>query len=248
MNNFDQSSTGVNLELSAFYDNDLSQILFNDNFKILQYSDIRQGSILVYTFENVIDVSYFSISDPSQYDLRSATKEEMIKHDSIHLEDLNDNAKHYFGKSYKRLNKDELLECILDYCLYDEDEQSQYLKDTFTAKYTTIASHGYCQGDYSTIYIPDEVIAEYPNCTKDTIGDYLQSHIDHLLWDAPIHARLTVDDEEYYIDEYLESMWDWDKDKVLESTGKIFDGLSKEKINLIYLFLQDNLPENLDYV
>lgn len=33
MNNYDQSSTGVNIELSICYDTDLARIYFNDYFK-----------------------------------------------------------------------------------------------------------------------------------------------------------------------------------------------------------------------
>lgn len=47
-NNFDTSSTGVNIECSVFYDLDRARMDFDENFKILQHSSYRTSSVLYY--------------------------------------------------------------------------------------------------------------------------------------------------------------------------------------------------------
>ena len=69
MNNFDQSSMGVNLELNIFYDNDLSRIYFEDNFKRDQYVNDYWHFIDHGNFEEI------DLLDLSNYDF---TKKDLI--------------------------------------------------------------------------------------------------------------------------------------------------------------------------
>ena len=48
MNNFDISSTGVNIEVHVTYSTDMQQIYFDDTFHVCQYSGPRSTAALIY--------------------------------------------------------------------------------------------------------------------------------------------------------------------------------------------------------
>ena len=52
-NNFDQSSSGVNLELSCFFDTDLAQMYFNDNFERIDRDTPKgfYGDVFFFSFD-----------------------------------------------------------------------------------------------------------------------------------------------------------------------------------------------------
>jgi len=244
-NNFDHSSTGTNLELSCVWDTYLSQHYFDESFSILQYSSYRQNSILFFSQYGNIDVSDFDFKDVSNYE--NVTPKALLKA-LIKCEGFTD---------YSDI-KDLLLEVgttsdTLDDLCYSIDyylgeELDEFLKENFTPNYAIIESIGYSQGDYSEVIIPKQVIETYKGQTIETIGNYLSEDIDHLIWDAPLYCRLTINnDDEVYIDSLFDDRYTYDKDTILDNVDKLLSNYTDQQKEQIKGFLMEELPDNPDY-
>jgi hypothetical protein len=90
-------------------------------------------------------------------------------------------------------------------------------------------SRGYSQGDAAIVV---NVGAEWFN----------KKVINHTLWDCPIGGLITVNGEDYYIDEMLEDNYSYDKDQLKQSINEL--DISDYAKN----WLCDNLPDQLDYI
>ena len=244
INNFDQSSCGMNLELSCFRDNDRPQQDFEESFT--RVSD----RLWVYTeFGNVSDD--FSLLDPVNYEFTvKELKNAILNYDK---ESALSDALANNGKSFYKLNKIEL-ECLLNDLCYDSAELAEFLQDNFTPLFDTMTTRGYCQGDYAQVIITPafKQFLVDNGTTFEKSKDNLQTTIDHLFWDAPIYCRLSVNDDalELFLDEYLTDCYEWDKDQlILDFTTKDnqFLALPEDQQKLIAEFLADNLPEDPDY-
>lgn len=247
MNNYDISSTGVNLELSVSWDNDLSRMYFDESFHVLQYSGYRQHSILVFNWFGNTDQSDFDFSDIENYTFTKSDLIEWLK-EAFYTSELNDLSTCYFNKPFSKLSKNELLE-LIESEIYDYQDE---FKLRFTPTYQTIVSRGYCQGDYSEIIFTksllDKMREGLTSCkdkTDQEIAEYFQDDIDHLLWDSPLYARLTIDDEEYYLDDFQNDHYSYDKEETIEH---VKNTLKHEKLDIIIKFLTDNLPDQPDYI
>ena len=105
-------------------------------------------------------------------------------------------------------------------------------------KCTVITTKGYCQGDSAEVIIPTKLLEK---CWGGKFNiENMQEEIDHLFWDAPVYARLEIEEEEIYLDEYLQDRYFWDKDYVIEQLTKKYSQEVMQEIENI-------LPEYLDY-
>lgn len=171
MNNFDTSSSGVNLDLNCFFDTNQSQHDFDENF---------------------------------------------IRIDTDGSSAFNDR---YF-------NVDTFL--FIDYGNADQDNYN---------KSKTVSIRGYSQGDYAEIIIPTNLGFKR--------GFDFKSYFTNLFYDAPIYAKLDIDDNEFCFDEYLTDQYRYDKDEFLAIAEK---HIKHNKKAVIIEWLTANLPENLEYV
>ena len=113
--------------------------------------------------------------------------------------------------------------------------------------FVTLESRGYSQGDYSEIIIPQSVVNEFTDQTLETIGDLLQEEIDHLLWDQPLHCRITVDGEEYDLTEGMKDLYNYDQEGLIQGFKEFKTELSEEQTQIVIEFLEENLPVHPDY-
>ena len=255
MNNYDQSSSGINLELNCFYDSDQARRDFEEAFHVLQYSGYRQHSILVFTGFGEFDVSDFSFSDLENYNQKGITVKQLraFCRDTLGL----------MWSDYAKLRKAELFE-LIESELYDSQSYQEFLQEYLSPNYLEYDTRGYCQGDYSEIIVPKKVLDNYINDkdssikTIDQFTETFQETFNRLCWDQPIYARLTVlegsDREiELYLDEGLTDLYEWDKDQVMvyakEQMKKFFDqALVTEKEKEYTLsWLEDSLSDTIDH-
>lgn len=241
-NNFDQSSNGLNLELSCFNDTALSQINFDESFHVLEYASFGSPSVLVYSNFGNYDVSDFDFTNLDNYNLKSGTIKNIklwIDHnycDLINLSDLNGESQYYFGVNFNKLNKSDLIEFVEN--VTEDSNYIEFLKDTFTPTFKEYEIRGYSQGDLSYVIIPEVVLKEFNN-----VDQWLGDHLQNLIYDAPSYCRLSVDDEEYYLVECLKDEYNYDKDAIIENFHKLFMNETIGNIETIKGFLEDNLPE-----
>lgn len=245
-NNFDQSSTGLNIELSFFKDIDQSARDFEECFNIIQQSSYGDHTIAEYTdFGNIR--AEFSFSDLSEYGFTmKGCKAVLLENNSV--EELNDTAKKIAGKTFKALNKTEIAEFLNEYFYYSSD-LGNWLQKNFTPLFTKLVTRGHCQGDYAEV-IFSRKFKEYwkKETNKDFSVDSFSDLVDNLFWNSPIYGRLSVNEKEYYLDELLSDRYDYDKDQLIADFVKTYGSdFSADNLQIVVDFLTDNLPDYPDY-
>ena len=251
INNFDKSSSGVNLVLSIFRDGDKSRSDFENNFRIVQSETYRTHTIVSYIWDDAI--AAFDFSDATQYKF---TKKEMVAalienaHSTV-IDDLDYSARNLFGKTLKQLSKPELIQLLPEW-FGDRKEIGDWLKSKFTHLFETFKTRGYSQGDYAEVVVSKQlkaVMIKETGKTWEQLKVFLQTTFDHLFWDCPVFGRLTIDDQEIFLDEFLDDIYDYDKDELVASFEKSQkENYTVEAFSVIMEFLKEKLPENLEYV
>lgn len=245
-NNFDSASCGLNLELSIFKDTDQSQCLFSESFKILQHSGYGTNTIAIYTdCGNFSDD--FSFSNSNEYIFTKADLVQAMKKSGL----WDQETARYKGYNLYKDSKALLIEFAEEQCGGSLDF-ADFLQENFTAKYETIVTRGYCQGDYAEVIIPSKTVLELEKqCGKtftDIESEWLSDYIDNLFWDSPVWARLEVNDQELYLDELIEDSYNYDKSQLLTKFNEVYNkDYSEEQFKIIADFLNTNLPEYPEY-
>lgn len=241
MNNFDQSSTGLNITVIAFRDTDLSRFYFEEAF-----FTIKEGrkDLLVYCEGNFSDFE-------KEY---SFTKAELLAAYVAHMgdtysrSDFFNDFKTNMGYGYSKACKDDLVEHVKHELYYSYEWHTFCEKAGFKTNFDIVVSTGYCQGDYREVIVPHKlwecIGIPKPECVQSNLG----GHIDNLLWDCPVYARFEVNGEEFYIDQELKNSYSWDKSEALEiAQNLIKDSFTSEEQSIIMDFLASALETNLDY-
>ena len=250
MNNFDKSSSGVNLELNISFDLDRSQREFNESFVILNTGE------LVFNQYGNFDFSDFSLTDLDNYDLSGCTVKSIFKdyYNFKYPTNIDNDLKAtdytcvkelimYLDISFNDLDVNGLLEAI-ETDLYCDNDFAKFLSDNYSKNYVTLVSRGYSQGDYKEIIIPVKVIKDFGGKTADQVGELLQTTIGHMLQDSPLYAILEIDNEEFYIDEHLKDEYQYDQDEIKEILSK---HLEHEQKAYIIKWVADNMPSDPAY-
>jgi hypothetical protein len=232
-NNYDKSSTGVDIECVCQYDADLSRNYFEENFEILQHNGYRTQSVL-YFIENgniegheavkmtvkgtretkekfIVDLGYQDADEVKTWDDETLDAEILGN-----VEDIN----------------------LINYAL-DKMEDVPGLEFVPSKNLITLATCGYSQGDYSTVlYCPEDLEKAWGEMpTQESI----QKMVNHYCWDAPIYARFEIDGKEYRYDDMPTSdEYEWDRDAFIAYVSKE-SGIDVEK-------LESFVPEYPEYV
>lgn len=219
----------LTFELNAYCTN------YNTFEDFTPVDDLDGNSLLNDSYFNVKILAYciedFDLESLETYNLRSCTKKNLIYDikERFNLSDreLSEISLDYYDKYFYQLTKRELIAIVE---IYDSYSYIEFLALNFELKYDVIASRGYCQGDYY------EVI-----CPKGTN----QKDIDHALWDSLANIQLCIDDNVYYLEEFLDDFYVYDKDELLTNMTEKFNHTNKKEI---IAYLSEALPEELDYI
>jgi hypothetical protein len=237
MNNFDTSSSGLDIELVANYDLDLSRIYFDECFA-------RIGDQLVYgegQCSDFVKAYTFTVDD-----LKDAIIGQLCW-TNYGISDLKADIKGYTGNSWSKIKKADLVKYMQkDWDSYQWNEFCE--KAGFAANFDTVISRGYSQGDYEKVIVPYKlwecIGVKKPECVQSN----LVKTINNLLWNSPVYCRFTVNGEEFYIDQELTDVYKWDKDEALQIAGKLIKKeYTEEEQTIILDFLTSALKTNLDY-
>jgi hypothetical protein len=210
-----------NLEITKdlYYDYNLSQIYFDDNFKMIKNSD------------SFLYVDYGNLS--SEF-----LKDEffIIDYENTRKRDIN-KLKLELSNSY--FIKDEYLKDLINEFLFyaDLNDLEQLLNDyniSYKKAYDVVHVTGYSQGDNSQILINKK---EYKKVTgNDFKEDDYQEYFNNLCYDAPITGNINIsfdyttknginhnfdflkNDDDFYIDEILNNSYklDFNYDYILK--------------------------------
>lgn len=232
-NNFTCAPEGeASIEVSAFYDTNLSRIAFEENFERIDDSDS-----FFFTDYGSLKNEFKPRLEGTKPALRMATLA-IVREESS-------NPSLYAGEIFE--NRHNLTEWLLNFIqkeVYDHltietrrdwaERLAEYgirLEDSFLH----VKIHGYSQRDVAqVIWDSEELTALWG---KEPDESELEKMFTHYFFDSPIFAVVTVDGEEYF---YEGDSYEWERDAFAESLEKQ-TGINKTE----FLAL---LPKELDYV
>ena len=228
-NNFDQSSSGVNLELSCFFDTGMARSDFDENFERVE-RDAPTGFYGDVYFYTNFGSDVFLENDARNYKIDCDSKT-MIKRMFDYIGgDLREFMRECEVNSKDDVNA--LLGQFESYVAYESD-YLDFLDKYFELDFVIYQTRGYSQGDAATILID-----------RKTWHEHIENWIDRLFWDAPIYARLEINGEEIYLDEDIDR-YDYSKDAIMYNFEKSYKGKHK---GLIIEFLESELPGWPEYL
>ena len=239
MNNFNTCKEMEDIEMSIFFDNGMSQMDFDDNFKIIEHSSYGDcSSYLFYTGYNEIEVpshvsDCFDFSNCTEKDYRAFCIEYAPENMSFRdiVAEKND--------SYSWRNGS--WESLADEWL-NQDGLPDAMRNGFPiitnaiGLYDCVSIHGYSQGDYSTVLYQVEPDSFLEDSSK------ARAVFTNLVFDSPLYACATVDGEEIYLDEGISDRYTYDKSELCDYIDK------QELSDIAKEWLKDNLPEYPDYI
>lgn len=192
-NNYDQSSSGVNIRAECYYDYDKSRYEFEENFMILQHSSYSK-SIVAYYIDNGnvkgADSLFWRVTGTPHAIVKYARENytyyaDTVAADGQDLEDIKDEILNSLCPSI--LNIDD----INDYQLKNSGLSIEPIKTL-----ESVEIRGYCQGDYARVYYCVDDLREAWGNEPDAAQ--LKEIFTHYFYDAPIYAQVTINGEEYF--------------------------------------------------
>lgn len=251
MNNLDMSSHGVNLDLSVSFDLCRSQNNFSENFTSVSTSggsllNDRYSNVNIWLFNDYGNYTKdFDLTDLDNYNLKSCTVKVLLGtilvteyHNCI--EDLRSDTLQYFSKYPYHMTKLELLELLK---LRDTETYQQFVIDNFTPLFEVLEIRGHSQGDYAEIIFTNELMKEYNFDDKEKFLSMMGDYFTNLFYDAPLYARLEIDDQEIYLDDFQKDSYTYDKNEILEHAKKTIEHKQKD---YIISWLSEELPDQPD--
>jgi len=143
----------------------------------------------------------------------------------------------------RKMIKDELADFIESHMDGTDSDLDKWLKFAADNNITIGAdsfrfykTRGYNQGDFAEWCIRISDLGEL-----EDMNIKLQPYVDNLFWDAPISYSLTVDGEDYYIDEHINDVYEYNKDEVYGICEELFKDHTEREYILGYI--KGNLPK-----
>lgn len=230
-NNYDTSKTGTDIDLSVFCDTQLSRDYFEENFSVIQHSGYQKTACYFYTDCGQVEKPD-SLSDC--YDFSECTKKDFRAFCIDYCEQSPRDTieeKFYRFETWQDFAK-EILNS--DIGIYEACRDGFPTIKNAKERFYVVGVSGYSQGDYALILCKEN---EYLSDTRKA-----QSLFTNLLYDCPICCRLTVNNEEYFLDHDMRSSYEYDTEEILTIAKK--QGVPAPAIE----FLEENLPENPEYI
>jgi len=230
-NNFDQSSSGINIELFLGYDIYSAQINFEDNFEPIKdnfifYKDYGNMELN----ENL--VSYFNIEDTKQ------NRKGLLK--ALHSLD-------YF--SYYKLdafNVENLInEIVYGYALYQLEEIEDLLIENnvkFTTNFEYIEISGHNQRDYHTILVDKKQFKAINGIDFDS--KVYSPIFKNYCYDSPLNCHAIINNKDYYSETFDWQYIHFDKEIFIMDIIKQVKNID---IELLTKELEDLVPEEISY-
>jgi hypothetical protein len=232
INNFDQSSTGINILLSCFFDLDMS----NSNFKENIFKHPLFG--FVYTNNEQVDLKqfdkpwlHFDIKDHKEL-LADFCNEFGYSDDDLTVLserfELNDLEQVFSMMSQERC----------------EETAFDFMKEQYEPLFTTQTVAGYSQGDQANVIIPQSYWTDVGVDKTSARIKAIAKDIHHFFYDAPLYCMLTVNNEEFDLMEYMDDPYDFDKDDFINVLEGKFEHEHKKQI---IQFLRDKMPKTPEH-
>ncbi len=218
-NNFDMSSTGLNIEFNGYLNTDIARIHFNES--IIESANVfHRASLYFYDCAPCTNVQ------ADRKDIYEALNSfNKTSTGGINGRDFIELWRYEFGRT-KKVGFDDACRFVYEQAYYQFNwrEYGEIIAYLLPADYDYFITRGYSQGDAEFVVHPK---------------GYSTESIDNLFWDVPIFAVLTVDGEEFYFDEHVKNLYRWKKDEILIIIKTHFN-------QAVYDWCVNNLPDYLE--
>lgn len=254
VNNYNCSSSGLNIEVSVFKDTWLSKINFDDNIArfdfdkdLFLYTDFGN---LTYHMRDKYKNDKLDIS--SCWEVRDFIKIDNSKPLRFYLKFILEYLGYTLPYDYfKGFTVDYAIDFIIDNYT-DFEELQEHLDDFEKIDYKLLVDiievTGYSQGDYARVVIFSDLIKEIWGSEEIDL-DALSTDITHYFYDAPMTARVTVNGEEFISEKYDGMYEEWneleyDKSDFIAEITENFEDIDSV---LLKAELEEILPSELSY-
>ena len=232
-NNYDLNSQGLSVEVSIVRDTLQAQYEYDENFK-----QIEDGLLLYIDYSNL----------SGDYDLSNDIVIANNKFNEVMLKKLLVKNDYVYYSEIKDFFFDDLVNDLFNFCANDKDEIISLLSDyniEYTSNYTTVITRGYSQGNYAEILVN---VAEFKKMAGVVFDEDLYENIFHnYLWDTPIYGTVTINGDEFIINEFINDLYTSDEDikkEIIDYLLKTIKNVDLEKLEMI---LNDLIPDSIDY-
>ncbi|CAM3561441.1 hypothetical protein [Parendozoicomonas haliclonae] len=249
-NNFDMSSTGINVEMSCFWCTDTAQVWFNESLtrsERYKAKGFRDKTVLIYTGQ--FDYNPHDFRKTFDYPGAKQVFKDLLDHHCGEDRDLT-TAKAMLrelilGEPLRTISQEDMLDAVETH-FYDHDTYCEFMEDNYLPLWHTHHSTGYSQGDHAEVIIPPEVLVEIQG--ENGLGiKATGDHIDKLIWNAPLYCRVTVDEDELDVASEIEDVYDYDPDTLIDTLSDLMDGAgdkyTDEKKDYTLKWVRSELPD-----
>lgn len=195
--------------IKPYYDIDLANIYFEDWKTDLEYNN----QLLMFSSRNGTDyiVLAENLSEPYY---RKSELNKMRKSDLI---DLCHNLDVYVSTDFTKKDIIDEIMCVVDIEYYYTKHYENSSWHDLEYDFSVI---GYCQGDCFKV-----------NILSDNLKWNTKEYLTNLFYDTPInHGKISFLDREIYLDEYCESLYEWNLDGLVNNFEKSYKGWYKDRI------------------
>ncbi len=219
-NNFDQSSSGENIEFSARYSIDLAS-MFYDDFQ-------RENTVLRFGRDNALIIL-------GDCEVPFYKKAELLKMSKQAIFDLcADYEIVYWYETPSKYLKANLIRYLLGITIKQFYERlvsdNGWHSIGENIPHSFYISRGYSQGD-----------AVYIVALDDDLNEARREAINRILWDSPVSIYCQVNDQEFFEDDFLADTYEWDREKVAEKVRAL------PVSDYAKAFIIEALPDYPDY-
>lgn len=245
VNNFDMSSSGVNLSLLVYRDNVESQERFDENFTRMEHATdffqfVNYGNFKARELDDINSYAY------RRRDLTSA----LLALENISV--INEWSNNIYSKCYSKLRKSEAADLLFEVAntlLMPEDIVSLY-REHLTPKFQEINIHGFCQGDSATvIFFADDMVAYGYGCKSGFLPSMTKLFED-LFYRAPVTFSLDVDGEDVSDGIELDDDYAWSRSEFVKKSVLAVSelNLSPAKEAYVERWLLSSTPDDPCYM
>lgn len=237
MNNYDMSSTGINIELNVGYDLALAEENrneyfedFEDDYYTYVYTPLREPSKIVCVGDLLeVTIPSFDISDDILIN--------EFYYDEDHTEDF----------SYERI-WEEVLYNIDMRDMHKYIEILDKYKVSYIKLYDEVIDKGYNYDDTANVIIPHYLRKDLGLEEDADLVEIFKQDIHSVLWDIPISASITINGVTYWSNIFnglyeVDGGQCWDKDVFIKEVIEEFNIYNKE---VLFKELTKLVPDELE--
>ena len=196
VNNYNTSTTGVDIELTVFRDLVAARLAFEDNFDLISDGLFWFGTQAMP--ERVTDC--LDLAGVTEREARRWVVSRQLSGKWTTARDIVQERRDFYD-SWLEYAEDVMADISIDDCVPDD------FPCLGVERFTSVGVSSQCQSDYGVVLFDPSEFTEDFNPVQT---------FEQLLYDAPIYARVNVDGEDFYLDEDMKNVYAWDREEVTE--------------------------------